>query len=413
MTRRNELDSMRGILLVLMALTHLPMGLTRFANQPLGFVSAAEGFVFLSAFLVGTIYSPLLLERGIGFVRARIWNRTRQLYSYHIGLLLFAFTIVAGIAYLGPSQPLRNFLAPFFHSPGWTSFAAPLLLYQPPLMDILPMYIAFLALTPLLLQFTARHGWRLPLILSALMWVAAQLQVGSGLYNLLSAGGYPLPRDAWSSFDWFAWQLVWTMGLWLGSATACSASAHSASAHPAPAPPGSFSLARKLQGTTTYIVIGAIGAAAVLLCARHHIGGFMAGLDLNGPLTSKWHLGPVRVANFALLGFLAHRFLLPLLHWGRIGALELLGRSSLQAFTAHIPVCILVDGLLMGTTPMALPVQGALVAMTLGVMLLVAWRADLPRGEARAKRQGAHHRADYRAAPARVSVSRPVSAMPD
>lgn len=151
MTRRNELDSLRGILLLLMALTHLPMGLTRFANQPLGFVSAAEGFVFLSAFLVGTIYTPLVLERGIGLVRTQIWKRARRLYGYHLGLLLFAFTIVAAIAYFGPSQPFRNFLGPFFHSPGWSSVSALLLLYQPPLMDILPMYIAFMALTPLLL----------------------------------------------------------------------------------------------------------------------------------------------------------------------------------------------------------------------------------------------------------------------
>lgn len=408
MTRRPELDSMRGILLVLMALTHLPMGLTRFANQPLGFVSAAEGFVFLSAFLVGSIYTPLMLERGIGFVRTRIWKRTRQLYGYHAGLLLFAFTIIAGIACFAHSQDLRNFLAPFFHSPGWASIAAPLLLYQPPLMDILPMYIAFLALTPLVLQFAARRGWRLLLILSALLWIAAQLQTGHRLYDLMAAGGYPLPRDAWSSFDWFAWQLVWMTGLWLGSAAVRPTVAHAAAAAS-----GSFSLSRKVQQGATYILIGAIGAAAVLLCARHQIGGFTAGLDLNGPLTSKWHLGPLRVANFALLGFLAHRFLLPLLHWLRIGALELLGRSSLQVFTAHIPICILADGLLVSAAPMAVPLQSALVALTLGVMLLVAWRADLPRREASARRAGANAPREYRAAAPRVSVRQTVSLMPD
>lgn len=407
MTRRHELDSMRGILLVLMALTHLPMGLTRFANQPLGFVSAAEGFVFLSAFLVGSIYTPLMLERGIGFVRTRIWKRTRQLYGYHIGLLLFAFTIVAGIAHFGHAQALRNFLAPFFHSPGWAGIAAPLLLYQPPLMDILPMYIAFLALTPLVLRFAARRGWRLLLSLSALMWIAAQLQVGRSLYDLVAAGGYPLPRDAWSSFDWFAWQLVWMLGLWLGSRAG-----HPVTVSPAPAAPGSFSLPRKVQRGTAYILVGAIGAAAVLLCARHQIGGFMAGLDLNGPLTSKWHLGPVRVANFALLGFLAHRLLLPLLHGFRVGALELLGRGSLQVFAAHIPVCILVDGLLMSTTPVTIPLQSTLVALTLGVMLLVAWRVDSPRREAKARHAGANAPRDHRAV-ARVSVRRTVSVMPD
>jgi len=403
MTRRSELDSMRGILLMLMAMTHLPMGLTRFANQPLGFVSAAEGFVFLSAFLVGSIYTPLMLERGIGFVRARIWKRTRLLYGYHLALLLFAFTIIAGIAHFGHSQALRNFLAPLFHSPGWASISAPLLLYQPPLMDILPMYIVFLGLTPLLLQFAARRGWRLLLIVSALIWIAAQLQVGRGLYDLLAAGGYPLPPNAWSSFDWFAWQVLWIVGLWLGSPAVRSVSA---------APESVISPSRGIR-RSTYVLIAAIGAAALLLCARHHIGGYTAGLDLNGPLASKWHLGPLRLANFALLGLIAHRLLLPLLHWLRIEALELLGRSSLQVFAAHIPVCILADGLLLGTTSVTVPLQGVLLALMLGVMLLVAWKADAPRREARARRQHANKHADRHAVAPRVSMSRPVSAMQD
>lgn len=396
MRRRNELDSMRGILLVLMALTHLPMGLTRFANQPLGFVSAAEGFVFLSAFLVGSIYTPLALERGIGFIRTQIWKRTRRLYGYHLGLLLFAFTAIAAIAHFGPSQALHNFLAPFFHSPGWASLSALLLLYQPPLMDILPMYIAFLGLTPLLLQLSARRGWRPLLVVSALTWAAGQLGVGRGLYDLLAAGGYPLPREAWSSFDWFAWQLVWVVGLWLGSGAA-----HRASAAPSES---SVGLSRGIRRVGTYALVAAIGAAAALFCARHQIGGVMAGLDLNGPLAGKWNLGPLRLVNFALLGFIVHRLLLPLLHWLRIGPLELLGRSSLQVFTAHIPVCILADALLLDTAPMILPLQSAVLALMLGVMLLVAWKADAPRRDARARRARTDGRSHDRAVPA-VSVS--------
>lgn len=404
MTRRYELDSMRGILLVLMAFTHLPTGLSRFANQPLGFVSAAEGFVFLSAFLVGSIYTPLLLERGLGFVRTRIWERTRRLYAYHFGLLLFAFTVVAGLAHFGHSRSFHNFLGPFFHSPLWASVSAPLLLYQPPLMDILPMYIVFLGLTPLLLQFAARRGWWPLLVASALMWIAAQLQIGRSLYGLLAAGGYPLPHDAWSSFDWFAWQMVWIGGLWLGSARRSPAPARSDTA-PSSSP--------HAQRRRTLVLVAALGAAALLLCARHHIGGLVSGLDSNTPLTSKWHLGPLRVANFAVLAYIAHRLLLPLLHWLRIGWLELLGRSSLQVFTAHIPVCVLADGLLLSAAPVSLPLQGALLALTVGVMLAVAWKTDAPRRQARAKRDRTSERGTRHSAGPRVSVSRPVSVMSD
>ena len=53
-------------MLVLMTLTHLPTRFSDPAGQPFGWVSAAEGFVFLSAFMVGRIYSDIALKKGIG-----------------------------------------------------------------------------------------------------------------------------------------------------------------------------------------------------------------------------------------------------------------------------------------------------------------------------------------------------------
>ena len=54
--RKPELDALRGLFLVWMTLTHLPTRFSDFVNQPLGFVSSAEGFVFISALLVGRLY---------------------------------------------------------------------------------------------------------------------------------------------------------------------------------------------------------------------------------------------------------------------------------------------------------------------------------------------------------------------
>ncbi len=55
--RRPELDALRGLFLVWMTLTHLPTRASEWTNQPFGFLSSAEGFVFLSALLVARIYS--------------------------------------------------------------------------------------------------------------------------------------------------------------------------------------------------------------------------------------------------------------------------------------------------------------------------------------------------------------------
>ena len=65
--RRPELDALRGLFLVWMTLTHLPTRLSELVNQPFGFVSSAEGFVFLSAMLVATLY----IHRAAGRQRRR------------------------------------------------------------------------------------------------------------------------------------------------------------------------------------------------------------------------------------------------------------------------------------------------------------------------------------------------------
>jgi hypothetical protein len=68
MKRLWEVDALRGLMLVLMTLTHLPSRLTDPLGQPFGFVSAAEGFVLLSAFMAGPGLQPRRLPR-------RAWTR--------------------------------------------------------------------------------------------------------------------------------------------------------------------------------------------------------------------------------------------------------------------------------------------------------------------------------------------------
>ncbi len=55
MGRRLELDAVRGLMLVWITLTHLPTIASTYVNQPFGFVSAAEGFIFLSALFTRAI----------------------------------------------------------------------------------------------------------------------------------------------------------------------------------------------------------------------------------------------------------------------------------------------------------------------------------------------------------------------
>ena len=68
MGRRLEIDAVRGLMLVWMVLTHLPTALPNYTNQPFGFVSASEGFIFLSALFTGRIYFRLVERDGYHLV---------------------------------------------------------------------------------------------------------------------------------------------------------------------------------------------------------------------------------------------------------------------------------------------------------------------------------------------------------
>ena len=57
--RKPEFDALRGLFPVWMTLTHLPTRMSDLVNQPFGFISSAEGFVFLSALLVGRVYMQI------------------------------------------------------------------------------------------------------------------------------------------------------------------------------------------------------------------------------------------------------------------------------------------------------------------------------------------------------------------
>jgi hypothetical protein len=167
--RLPDLDALRGIMLIGMTLTHLPTGASHYSNQLLGFVSWAEGFVLLSALLAGRVYGGLLRQRSLKVVFKRVWMRSVKIYGYHLGLLAVAFTLVAAVA-LHTHRPALLGLLDFYLAHRLQAVVSSIfLLYCPPLLDILPMYILFLFLTPIILGAGRRWGWKVVLIPSGLL----------------------------------------------------------------------------------------------------------------------------------------------------------------------------------------------------------------------------------------------------
>jgi len=181
MSRRHEIDALRGLMLILMTLTHLPTRFSESTGEPFGFVSAAEGFVFLSAFMVGWIYVGRARKNGIPAMRRTVWRRAFMLYACQVGLLLFLLTVVVPIG-AAKGQPAIINLVSFFNSEHLTALLSGLvLLYDPPLLDILPLYILFMLTTPAVLTLSLRRGWAPILSVSFGLWVLAQFGVGQAI----------------------------------------------------------------------------------------------------------------------------------------------------------------------------------------------------------------------------------------
>ena len=142
--RKPELDALRGLFLVWMTLTHLPTRFSDLVNQPFGFVSSAEGFVFLSALLVARLYIHQAVQDEAG-LRIKLWRRALKIYGYHLLMLTLAFTVAAGLAVTTHRTAIYNLLNFYIAHPLVAVVGSLLLLYCPPLLDILPMYVIFLA----------------------------------------------------------------------------------------------------------------------------------------------------------------------------------------------------------------------------------------------------------------------------
>lgn len=314
--RRPELDALRGLFLVWMTLTHLPTRFSDFVNQPIGFVSSAEGFVFVSALLVGRLYIRESIRDSSG-VRARLWKRSLKIYGYHLLMLTFAFTVLAVFAVHTHKAALLNLLDFYLAHPLVAIVGSVLLLYCPPLLDILPMYVTFLFLTPMVLSAAARFGWRKVLATSGMVWLLAQFGLRDVVHNwVVHVTHLHIPLQETGAFNLFAWQAVWTVGVWIGARTAVE---------PQPFKPVPGWLAATAGGLCLFFVgirYGWLGP---------HLTTQALGLELD-----KWQIGPLRVLNliaFTVIFYWLRKYLL------RLVAIEpflTLGKASLRVFCAHI-----------------------------------------------------------------------------
>ena len=106
----------------------------------------------------------------------------RRIYRYHLALLALAFTLVAAAAVYLHRVPLQNLLDFYLRDPKTAIAAGLVLAYNPPLFDILPIYILFMLATPLVLASSKKLGWLPVLSVSAIVWLAAQFHLRESMF---------------------------------------------------------------------------------------------------------------------------------------------------------------------------------------------------------------------------------------
>ncbi len=314
--RLGELDALRGLLFLIMVFNHWPSEWKRFTDQPLGFVSMAELFVFISAWLVGARSLKCETPRD-----NTVWllKRAWLLYRFHLLTLAFAFVVFG--QFLIEFTPYRNIAWGFYREPALALLSSTLLLYQPPLLDILPTYIIALLLSPVLFWSARRLGWGITLGLSGFVWGLSQFGLRQGFIDLFSPLFFVDP----GAFDDFAWQFLWCCGIYCGS--------------------GGWRQQWSHQVRT--IVLCCVPVALVFFIGK--AGGFNPYRVLGDFAWTfdKWHLGPFRVLNiFALVGFyiLVRPWVAPALAKARF--LSLLGRNALPLFAVHACIALVGAGMI-------------------------------------------------------------------
>ena len=364
--RRPELDALRGLFLVWMTLTHLPTRFSDFVNQPIGFISSAEGFVFISALLVGRIYIHEMQHDEAG-VHLKLLRRSLKIYSYHLLLLFFAFTVAAAYAVHTHRAALTNLLDFYLAHPATAIVGSLLLLYCPPLLDILPMYVTFLLFTPIILSIAVRTGWKKILAVSMLVWLLAQFGLRDVAHNwIVGVTHLHIPLQETGAFNLFAWQAVWIFGLWLGAGLARG-----------------FVPFRYVPRS----VVAACGVISVLFIAARY-GWLGPHLDPQalGLRVDKWRIGPLRVLNLVCFSIVLYAMRKYVVKFVAREPFLTLGKASLHVFCAHLFFVFVGLALLYGEVAQLHGWTAViLIAVTLVSLVFVAAR-EVRRQRARKNR---------------------------
>ena len=311
-SRDLRIDFFRGLALVFIFVDHVPgNGLARLTLQNFGFADAAEVFVLLAGFTAVLAYGRTFENDGFRAGVARVLERVRDIYLWHLGLVAvcaFGLTLAA-LAFSNPMYVENIGVHVFAQDPARSTVLAATLVNQPNMLNILPLYIVLLLVwLPFLMWLMPRQPWQ-TLTLSVVVWALANLFE----LNLPSQQN----PHGWV-FNPFAWQLLITVG---------ALAAHFSRRGPIP-----------LSRTLLCLAVGYVAFALVVAAPWTQIPGLesvrVLPRDLLGEM-SKSYLSVWRLLHVIALGYIVMTLLSPQSAWlshAWATGIARCGRHSLEIF---------------------------------------------------------------------------------
>jgi hypothetical protein len=312
------LDSLRGAFHIQMMVDHLPIifpGLFTVIGgiyECLGYFTAAEGFVFLSGYVSGLVYTRTRAQQGDGALWKKALVRARNIYLCYIlaAILMQVLVRSLGISNGHLVYQTSTLPEPFVYH----SLKIVALVYQPAFLEILPMYCLLLLVTPWIVQQLDRGNHLRIVFASILIWFGRQYWNPTALLNSLA----PSANISFGYFSFYAWQILFVAGLICGHKTYC------AKGHWVRVP--------------TIVSLGVLVAALGFFLLRHEL---IPGISIPFRLVDRSCVGPLRLLNFACLTFLLVVTKRHFENHVSVKGLALLSRNSLQVFAFHlIPVAL-------------------------------------------------------------------------
>jgi hypothetical protein len=326
-----RIDFLRGIAIVSMVVNHLECR-SYFNNVTQGhiYASSAEGFVFLSGFVLGFVTLQRIDKIGLNSAMQKLLERAKILY-------FTSFILIAGLGLLSIFAP--GLTRPSFdRAPGeWWQIllAAATLHLAPPIVDILQLYVLCLLASPAIF-WLLRRGLLLPLLTAAwtLWWIQ---QVHPYSFSL-----QPLDR-AHPYFVFSTWQILYVHGV--------AAGYHK------------DKLAKTWKRLPKIpVLLGMLAIVIAALVTAHfdlQLGTWPQKVQDRAlwlRLTDRSINGPIRLVTllglFSLMFMAVDRFWVPLDK--TLGKLLIpLGQNSLYVYIIHVPLTLIwfmIPGLIQGST---------------------------------------------------------------